>query len=78
MNVNEIRCENDSKLSEKLLLHPDVKRVTDKISRAEERGPLGIRRNLRPIWYWTSLPGRVLQRSLRTGQALCVPEISRR
>lgn len=46
MNVNEIRCENDNKLSEKLLLHPDVKRVRDKIIRAEEKGPLGTRRKL--------------------------------
>ena len=46
MNVNEIRCENDSRLSEKLLKEPDVRRVREMISRAEEKGPLGTRRRL--------------------------------
>jgi tellurite resistance protein len=46
MTVTDIRCSNDTRLSQRLLEHADVKRVRDMISRAEEKGPLGTRRRL--------------------------------
>ncbi|MEM7361195.1 MAG: M48 family metallopeptidase [Pseudomonadota bacterium] len=46
MNADQIRCDNDLALYEKLQKHPDVKRVNDYIERQEAEGPMGIRRNL--------------------------------
>ena len=46
MKAQEIRCENDLVLYEKLQQDTDVKRVNDMIKRREAEGPTGIRRNL--------------------------------
>ena len=46
MNAEQIRCENDLALYQRLLEHRDVKRVNDQIERREAEGPTGIRRNL--------------------------------
>lgn len=46
MQAADIRCANDLALYEKLIKHPDVKRINDKIARHEAEGPSGIRRNL--------------------------------
>lgn len=46
MNANDIRCENDLSMYQKLLQHTDIKRVNDQIERHEAEGPSGIRRNL--------------------------------
>ena len=46
MNADQIRCENDLALFEKLQKDVDVKRVNDMIKRHEAEGPSGIRRNL--------------------------------
>ena len=46
MNASDIRCASDLALYEKLIKHPDVKRVNDQIAKHEAEGPSGIRRNL--------------------------------
>ena len=46
MNAQQIRCENDLVLYQKLQENIDVKRVNDMIARREAEGPTGIRRNL--------------------------------
>lgn len=46
MDAAELRCENDLAFYEKLLSHPDVKRVNDLIERHETDGPTSVRRSL--------------------------------
>ena len=46
MGANEIRCDNDLVLYEKLIKHRDVARANEQIERHEAEGPSGIRRNL--------------------------------
>ena len=46
MGANEIRCDNDLALYEKLKKHRDVARANEQIERHEAEGPSGIRRNL--------------------------------
>lgn len=46
MSAENIRCENDLVLYERLKKDSDVKRVNDQIERHEAEGPSGIRRNL--------------------------------
>lgn len=46
MQAQQIRCENDLALYEKLIEHIDVKRVNEMIKRREAEGPSGVRRNL--------------------------------
>ena len=46
MSAENIRCENDLVLYERLKKNADVKRVNDQIERHEAEGPTGIRRNL--------------------------------
>jgi len=46
MKADDIRCDNDLALFEKLTEHVDVKRVNKQIQKHEAEGPTGIRRNL--------------------------------
>ena len=46
MQADDIRCDNDLALFEKLKDHIDVKRVNKEIAKHEAEGPTGIRRNL--------------------------------
>ena len=46
MQADDIRCDNDLALFEKLKDHIDVKRVNKEIEKHEAEGPTGIRRNL--------------------------------
>ncbi len=46
MKADDIRCDNDLALFEKLTEHVDVKRVNKQIEKHEAEGPTGIRRNL--------------------------------
>lgn len=46
MNAQTIRCQNDLELYNKLLEHPDVKRVNDLLARQDNKRHSGIRRRL--------------------------------
>lgn len=46
MNADQIRCDNDLALYQKLIEHRDVIRINKQIARHEAEGPTGIRRNL--------------------------------
>lgn len=46
MNADEIRCQNDRTLFATLLESREVKRANEMIAKAEEQGPIGLRRRL--------------------------------
>ncbi len=46
ITAQDIRSENDKKLFESLLAHPDVTRVNETLARRDKQGPAGVRRRL--------------------------------
>ena len=46
MRADEIRSQNDLQMFNRLLEHPDVKRVNELIEKRAEEGPMGVRRHL--------------------------------
>jgi hypothetical protein len=46
MGAESIRCQNDRKLFDSLLVNADVKRVNELIAKRNEEGPMSVRRHL--------------------------------